>query len=254
MLLSSRDCDVGDAAMVGAMLEREQPDVVINAAGYTAVDKAESEPRLAERVNAQGPAHLARGDHRLLHVSTDFVFDGEKGRAYLPTDEARPLSVYGRTKLAGETPVLALGARGLVMRTSWVYAGEGGNFVKTMLRLMETRAEVAVVADQIAAPTWARGLARALWGVVDRPGMHGIHHWHDAGVASWYDFAMAIAEESRVQGLLSRPVSVRPIETKDYPTPARRPHFSLLDCTGTWQLLGTPPHWREQLQHMLAGT
>lgn len=252
--LASRQCDIGDESAVQAMLEREQPDVVINAAAYTAVDKAESEPALAERVNARGPQHLAQGGHRLLQVSTDFVFDGVQGRAYLPADAPNPLSVYGRTKLAGEAPVLALGAKGLVLRTSWVYSSAGSNFVRTMLRLMDSRPEIGVVADQIAAPTWARGLARALWRIVELPQLSGVHHWHDAGVASWYDFAVAIAEQGRVQGLLAKPVAVRPIATKDYPTPARRPGFSVLDCTDTWAALGTPPHWEVQLRQMLGGT
>jgi dTDP-4-dehydrorhamnose reductase len=252
VLQSSRQCDVGDPAAVRQLLEREQPDVVINAAAYTAVDKAESEPDRATRVNALGPRYLAEsGSHRLLQISTDFVFDGTKGSAYLPGDAPNPLSVYGRTKLEGEAPVVALGERGLVIRTSWVYSVEGSNFVKTMLRLMETRPEIGVVSDQIAAPTWARGLARALWRSVELPDVHGVQHWHDAGVASWYDFAVAIAEEAQTLGLLERPVLVKPIGSRDYPTPARRPAFSLLDCVETWKVLGTPPHWRAQLRQML---
>jgi dTDP-4-dehydrorhamnose reductase len=252
-LLAHRDCDIGDPASVRSMLERERPDVVINAAAYTAVDKAESEPEVAARNNALGPLNLAAGTHRLLQVSTDFVFDGAKGSAYLPDDATNPLCVYGRTKLEGEGPVLALGARGIVLRTSWVYSSEGNNFVKTMLRLMENRPEIGVVADQIAAPTWARGLAQALWRIVAKPDLHGIHHWRDAGVASWYDFATAIAEEAQSQGLLARPVKVKPIGTRDYPTPARRPAFSLLDCSATWGAIGTPPHWRTHLQQMFSG-
>lgn len=253
VLLASGDCDVGDAGVVASVLGREQPDVVINAAAYTAVDRAEEEPQRAERVNATGPANLAAaGVGRLIHVSTDFVFDGSRGSPWEPSDRPDPLSVYGRTKLAGETPVLALGDRGLVVRTSWVYSIFGGNFVKTMLRLMDSRPQVNVVADQIAAPTWARGLATALWRAVELPQLNGIHHWRDAGVASWYDFAVAIEEQARATGLLRKPVAVLPIGTKDYPTPARRPAFSLLDCTQTWRALDiTPPHWRHNLGRML---
>ena len=251
-LLNSRDCDITNAEAVAAMLRRERPDVVINAAAYTAVDRAESEPGMAERVNALGPANLATGGgHRVLHISTDFVFGGEGGRAWLPSDRPNPLSVYGRTKLAGETPVLARGPAGLVLRTSWVYAVAGNNFVRTMLRLMRERRDIGVVSDQIGAPTWAQGLARALWKIVDLPQLHGIHHWRDAGVASWYDFAVAIAEEGERRGLLPHAVSVRPIGTHEYPTPARRPSFSLLDCTETWQALGAPPHWRAHLNRVL---
>jgi dTDP-4-dehydrorhamnose reductase len=254
-VLLGRDCDIGDAGAVAAMFAREQPDLIINAAAYTAVDKAESEPEAAARVNALGPAHLAAaaGHARVLHVSTDFVFDGAQGRPYQPADAVNPLSVYGRSKLAGEGPVLALGTRGLVLRTAWVYSRFGGNFVKTMLRLMGERPQLRVVADQIGAPTWANGLARVLWRAAERPALHGLHHWRDAGTASWYDFALAIAEEGLAAGLLPRPVDVVPIRTSDYPTAARRPGFSLLDCSDTWQQLElTPPHWRVHLRAMLA--
>ena len=249
--LSSRDCDVGDAAAVTAVLRRENPDLIINAAAYTAVDKAESDQAAAARVNEAGPANLASHGIRVLHVSTDFVFDGSQGRPWKPDDAARPLSVYGLTKLAGEAPVLAMG--GLVLRTSWVYSTHGGNFVKTMLKLMATRPALRVVADQIAAPTWARGLAQVLWRCAQMPSIRGIQHWHDAGSASWYDFAVAIGEEACATGLLPREVPVAPITTADFPTPARRPAFSLLDCAETWRLLGeAPPHWRSQLRLMLA--
>jgi dTDP-4-dehydrorhamnose reductase len=253
-LLTSQDCDIGDPVAVSAMVVRERPQVIINAAAYTAVDKAETDSALATRVNARGPSHLAGAgtEFRLIHVSTDFVFDGTRARAYRPEDAPNPLSVYGRTKLEGEAPVRSRGARGLVLRTSWVYSVDGSNFVKTMLRLMSTRPELRVVADQIAAPTWAHGLAEALWRAVERPQLSGVHHWRDAGVASWYDFAVAIEEEARALGLLTQPVTVTPIETRDFPTPARRPGFSLLDCTQTWRELDmTPPHWRVNLRRML---
>ncbi|MGC4029184.1 MAG: dTDP-4-dehydrorhamnose reductase [Steroidobacteraceae bacterium] len=254
---TSRDCDIGDASAVSAAVARERPQVIINAAAYTAVDKAESDEAAAQRVNAQGPAHLAAAaastGARLLHVSTDFVFDGSQGHPWSPDDRTHPLSVYGRTKLAGEAPVLQLGAQGLVLRTSWVYSVFGGNFVKTMLRLMSSHPAVRVVADQVGAPTWARGLAEALWCAARKPGLHGLHHWRDAGAASWYDFAVAICEEGVAAGLLLRPVDIVPIQTQDYPTPARRPGYSLLDCTRTWRELDLmPPHWRSQLRRMLA--
>jgi dTDP-4-dehydrorhamnose reductase len=254
VLLTSQQCDVGDAAAVTSMLSRERPQTIINAAAYTAVDKAESDIDLAERVNIAGPRNLAAAlsGARLLHVSTDFVFDGRQGCPYKTTDATRPLSVYGRTKLAGEVPVLALGSRGLVLRTSWVYSIYGSNFVKTMLRYMATRPEMRVVADQVAAPTWARGLAEVLWHAVTLPELQGMQHWHDAGAASWYDFAVAIAEEAQAIGLLTNPVRIVPIQTSDYPLPAQRPSFSLLDCDSTWKEFKTlPPHWRVQLRSML---
>jgi dTDP-4-dehydrorhamnose reductase len=254
-LLARADCDIGDAVSVAAAVARVRPDIIINAAAYTAVDKAESEPVAAERINAQGPANLAAaaGGARLLHVSTDFVFGGEIGRPLRPEDPAAPQSVYASTKLQGEAPVLALGARGVVLRTSWVYSRFGGNFVKTMLKLMSSRTQLRVVADQVGAPTWAHGLAQALWRIAQRPAVSGLHHWRDAGAASWYDLAVATAEEALSLGLLPHAVQVEPIRTQDYPTPARRPSYSLLDCTETWrQLELTPPHWRVQLREMLA--
>jgi dTDP-4-dehydrorhamnose reductase len=254
-LTGSADCDVGDREAVAACAARIRPDLIVNAAAYTAVDKAESEPARAHAVNALGPMHLAdvAGDARLIHISTDFVFDGLQGRACQVTDAPAPLSVYGRTKLAGEAPVLALAARGLVLRTSWVYSRFGNNFVKTMLRLMRSRPELRVVADQIAAPTWAGGLARTVWRCAAMPQIAGMHHWRDAGCASWYDFAVAIEEEARAAGLLTTPVQVRPITAAEYPTPARRPGFSLLDCNHTWAALGeTPAHWRVSLRNMLS--
>ena len=253
--LTSAQCDIRDRAAVESLFARECPDVVINAAAYTAVDKAESEPQLAEQVNAQGPKNIAAaaGRARLLHVSTDFVFSGAQGRPWRTDDAPAPLSVYGRTKLAGEAPVLARGAGGLVLRTSWVYSAFGNNFVKTMLRLMSSRPEVRVVADQTGAPTWAASLAQALWLASRNPRVSGLHHWCDAGSASWYDFAVAIREEGRAVGLLLTDTSVLPIGTADYPTPATRPTYSLLDCTDTWRELGmTPPHWRVNLRRMLA--
>lgn len=253
--LAHAGCDIGDARAVAQVVAREQPDIIINAAAYTAVDRAEAEPEAAMRVNAAGPVALAAaaGSARLLHVSTDFVFDGDQGRPWRTDDATGPLSVYGRSKLAGEAPVLALGERGLVLRTSWVYSAYGNNFVKTMLRLMASRPVVRVVADQVGAPTWAAGLAAALWHAARDPAVHGLHHWRDAGAASWYDFAVAIAEEAATAGLLSQPVTIEPIPATDYPTPARRPAYSLLDCTQSWPVLGgVPPHWRSQLRRMLA--
>jgi dTDP-4-dehydrorhamnose reductase len=250
--LTSRECDVGDEAVVSATLRRESPDVIINSAAYTAVDKAESDLSAAVRVNTLGPAHLASHGNRLLHVSTDFVFDGASGRPLRPNDPTGPLSVYGSTKLAGEAHVTALGTRGLVMRTSWVYSTYGSNFVKTMLKNMATKSELRVVSDQFGAPTWARGLAEVLWRCVEMPALNGIHHWRDAGSASWYDFALAIGEEASGIGLLSGEIPILPIASDEYPTPATRPRFSLLDCSDTWKALGViPPHWRKQLRMML---
>jgi dTDP-4-dehydrorhamnose reductase len=164
-----------------------------------------------------------------------------------------PLGVYGASKLAGERRVIeVLGERFLILRTAWVYAATGRNFVRTMLRLMAERDRIQVVADQVGAPTWATSVAEALWGAVQKPEFTGIHHWTDAGVASWYDFAVAIAEEGHGIGLLPRAVEVESIATADYPTPARRPAYSVLDRSSAERALGfKPAHWRANLRKML---
>jgi dTDP-4-dehydrorhamnose reductase len=160
--------------------------------------------------------------------------------------------VYGASKLEGEQAALAtLGESATVLRTAWVYASHGKNFARTMLRLMAERDEVRVVADQVGTPTWARPLAEACWRAAGSRTVHGIHHWTDAGVASWYDFAVAIQEEALALGLLARGVPVRPIRTSDFPTPARRPSYSVLDKTATWAVLGPAAHWRVALRSML---
>jgi dTDP-4-dehydrorhamnose reductase len=250
------ELDIGDAAAVDAYIDAHRPGAIINAAAYTAVDKAETERDLARRVNAEGPANLARAaartGARLLHLSTDFVFDGQGSVPYRPGDATRPLSVYGETKLAGETAVLeALAERGLVLRTSWVYAARGKNFVLTMLRLMRERGTVRVVADQIGTPTSAGSIAGTLWAIVQQPNVSGLHHWTDAGVASWYDFAVAIADEW-ASATRAAAATVIPIATADYPTPAQRPRFSVLDKSSTIAALGrAPPHWRHNLRQVI---
>jgi len=249
--------DISDAWAVTALLDEERPDLLINAAAYTAVDRAENEREQAWAVNADGVANLgraaARAGTRMLHVSTDFVFAGEQSSPYLPTDCPHPLSVYGASKLAGEQELLAI-SRGeaLIMRTGWLYAAGGRNFVSTILRLLSEREEVRVVADQIGTPTWTRSLAEALWAAAARPTLRGIYHWSDAGVASWYDFAVAIQEEALRLGLLRRAVAICPIATADYPTPARRPPYSVLDKSASWRDLAQPArHWRVCLREML---
>ena len=254
--LHRSDLDVTDGASVASVLEREQPHLVINASAYTAVDRAESESDLAYRVNAEGPGHLALGCRetgaRLIHVSTDFVFDGSASRPYTPDAVTAPLGEYGRSKRAGELAVQAVLPDAFVIRTGWVYSAFGANFVKSMLRLMAEREELAVVADQVGTPTWAWGLAGALWRAAERPGLTGVYHWSDAGVCSWYDFAVAIFEEATVLGMLSRPVKIRPIPASDYPTPAQRPAYSVLEKADSWRDLEMEGvHWRQQLRAML---
>ncbi|HYM48447.1 MAG TPA: dTDP-4-dehydrorhamnose reductase, partial [Burkholderiaceae bacterium] len=231
---------------------------IINAAAYTHVDRAETEHQRAIAINADGPANLAAAarsvDARLIHVSTDFVFDGGSSRPYRPEDTAAPTSAYGLSKLEGERRVTAIGEqRVLIVRTAWLYAARGNNFVNTMLKLMRERQELRVVADQIGTPTWATTLARALWAAARRPALHGIYHWTDAGVASWYDFAVAIQEEALARKLLARAIPICPIRTEDYPTPAKRPAYSVLDKTRSVADFDMPlVHWRAALRQMFA--
>ncbi len=251
------DLDITDGKSIDARIKRIKPQVIINVAAYTAVDKAEQEQGAAYAVNADGAANLARAAQansaRLIHISTDFVFDGTKSMPYCPEDVPNPLSVYGASKLKGEQQVREITqGNALVIRTAWVYSSHGVNFVKTMLRLMREREQLGVVADQVGTPTWANGLAMTIWRFVEKVETKGLFHWTDAGVASWYDFAVAIQEEAIELGLLEKAIPVRPISTKQYPTPAMRPAYSVLDKTSTWATLEvTPRHWREMLRLML---
>jgi dTDP-4-dehydrorhamnose reductase len=256
---SRQELDISDARAVHAAVTAFKPEIIINAAAYTAVDQAESEPFLADAINAQAPQYLAEAAHtlddcRLIQLSTDYVFDGRDSDPYRPGDAPHPLSVYGRTKLAGETAVLGvLGNRAVVLRTAWVYAAQGRNFLLTMLRLMRECVAVRVVADQKGSPTAAFSIAGALWRLAELPRVRGILHWTDDGVASWYEFACAIAEDALRAGLLSRPVEVTPIATGDWPTAAHRPANSVLDTAASVVQLGLKPDpWRQNLRATLA--
>ena len=255
ILRTHAQLDIVDARAVGQVLAEIKPDWVVNAAAYTAVDRAEDEPAAARAINDTAVAELSeaaeRENARVLHLSTDFVFDGKAGRPYRPTDAAHPLNVYGATKRAGEQHVLESG-HGIVMRTSWVYASAGKNFVLTMLKLMKERDQLNVVCDQIGAPTWAMSAAAAVWGLIELGPESGIYHWADLGVASWYDFAVAIQEEALERGLLSHAAGIVPIPSSAYAARAMRPSFSVLDTSSTRALLKAPTlHWRESLRRML---
>jgi dTDP-4-dehydrorhamnose reductase len=248
--------DISDLTAVGSILGQVSPDLIINAAAYTSVDRAEREAESAFAANKTGPSNLAlvaqKVGARLLHISTDFVFDGRASSPYRPDHPLAPLGVYGQSKADGEAAMQANLPSALIVRTGWVYAAKGSNFLLTMLRLMRERPEVRVVADQIGTPTHADGLARAIWALA--VGKHqGILHYSDSGTASWYDFAVAIQEEALAQGLLENAIPIVPIRTQDYPTLAQRPAYSVLDKTDTIGLLGGPSaHWRQELRLALA--
>lgn len=254
---TSSALNIADANAVTEWFATNRPAGVINAAAYTGVDKAETDRETAVAANSTGPKLLAAACKELnipmVQVSTDFVFDGRSSTAYQPNHTTEPLGVYGVTKREGELAVLNTeGLNAAVIRTAWVYNANSPNFVNTMLRLMAEKDSLSVVADQIGTPTYVPGLAQACWVVLEKQ-LTGIFHWTDAGVASWYDFAVAIQEEAIAMGLLKQAIPIIPVTTADFPTPAARPAFSVLDKASTWYQLGiSPPHWRVRLREALA--
>ena len=260
---SRAELDLADSAACRRIVEEQRPEWVLNAGAYTAVDQAEQEPALAEAINAGAPAAFAAAlqqtGGRLLQLSTDFVFNGAQGHPYGPDQPRDPLGVYGASKARGEEAALQ-NPQARVLRTSWVYGPVGKNFCRTMLRLHAAKAAAGeplrVVADQVGCPTSTLTLAAACWraiGIAADPDGPQLLHWSDAGAASWYDFAVAIGELAQARGLLTGAASVEPITTADYPTPATRPSYSLLDCTASRQALGLPAlHWRDALAEVLA--
>lgn len=246
-----------------------RPQIVINAAAYTAVDRAESEPELAKSINAIAPGILAQEAQKLgstlIHISTDYVFDGWQSHPYQETDATNPKSVYGQSKLAGEQAIMETADSAakttalnyLILRTSWVYGTYGkSNFVKTMLRLGAERSEIRVVADQIGSPTWTGDLASSIAQLIPQlPSLDltGIYHYTNSGVASWYDFAVAIFEEAQQLNFPLKVERVVPITTAEYPTAAQRPAYSVLSGAKITKIIGSPaPHWRQALRQMLA--
>ncbi|MBB1304074.1 dTDP-4-dehydrorhamnose reductase [Pseudoalteromonas sp. SR43-5] len=262
----SKELDISNAEQVNELLITHSPDIVINAAAYTAVDKAETDTDTAYAVNEQGAANLANAckniDAKLIHISTDFVFDGTSTMPYTASDATNPLGVYGASKLVGEQAINEiLGSQATIVRTAWVYSVFGNNFVKTMLRLMAEKEQLGIVGDQVGTPTWAAGLANMLWALVAKASSEQILNtenkatilnWTDAGVASWYDFAVAIQELAIEQGLLTKSIPISAIPAASYPTPAKRPAFSVLNKAQTEEISGVKTvHWRAQLKAML---
>jgi dTDP-4-dehydrorhamnose reductase len=249
--------DLGKPDMIRQVMAEVKPDIVVNASAYTAVDKSESEPDLAMAVNGTGVGILAEETHklgaRLIHVSTDYVFDGTQSHPYQETDATNPIGVYGRSKLAGEEAIRQVGGDYIIIRTAWVYGvGGTGNFVKTMLRLGGSREELRVVGDQVGSPTWTKDLAEAIASTIQHCPESGIYHYTNSGVCSWYDFAIAIFEEAKALGFPLQVQRVAPITTAEYPTPAKRPAYSVLSHRKISAVMGTyPPHWRQALRNML---
>jgi dTDP-4-dehydrorhamnose reductase len=257
--------DLEDAASIRQVVRQVQPDIIVNAAAYTAVDRAESEPERAIAINGTAPIILAEEAQKLgaalIHVSTDYVFDGQKNTPYLEEDAPHPVGAYGQSKWLSEKGIQQSCGRYVILRTAWVYGvGGKGNFVKTMLRLGADREELRVVVDQVGSPTWTGDLAGAVAQFIPhlcpatdtQSPITGIYHFTNSGAISWYDFAVAIFEEATTLGFPLKLQRVVPITTAEYPTPASRPAYSVLSNKKTSTLLGSyAPHWRQGLRQML---
>ncbi|MBA52910.1 MAG: dTDP-4-dehydrorhamnose reductase [Pseudomonadales bacterium] len=253
---SRSELDLSKVTNIVPYIKDISPQYVINLSAYTAVDKAESEVELAHTINEHAVASIAQAcrdiDCPLLHVSTDFVFGGDKSEPYAVDAACQPIGAYGKSKWAGEQAIARYKPQGsIIIRTAWLYSDVGANFMLSMLRLMNQRDKLGIVSDQIGTPTSAHSLARIIVRFLQQGG-NGIYHWTDAGVASWYDFAVAIYEEGLVRGLVPPGVSIAPITTAEYPTPASRPAFSVLDKSRTYDAVQAPKiHWREELRQVL---
>lgn len=251
VFLSSGDVDISKSQLIESSFQRYKPDVVINCAAYTLVDQAEDEHKRAALINTESPGFIAEACRRygslLIHISTDFVFDGIKALLLKETDATNPLSVYGRTKLDGEKEIMEKTERYVILRTSWLYSGYGHNFVKTMLRLGKERRRLGVVADQIGTPTYALDLAQAILNIIVLDTTkYGIYHYSNEGVASWFDFAHAVFRFSNMK------VKVSPLSTDQFPTKAVRPAFSVMDKTKIKAVFGLNiPHWQDSLESFL---
>lgn len=243
--------DITNPEAIDRFVMENEIDGIINCAAYTAVDKAESDTELATLLNATAPGYLAQAIEKrggfLVQVSTDYVFDGTHHTPYLPDDETCPDSVYGSTKLAGERNAMAACGKVMVIRTAWLYSAYGNNFVKTMLRLGKEKTELGVIYDQIGTPTYAADLASVIMVAINAGIVPGIYHFSNEGVTSWYDFTKAI---HRIAGIKS--CHVKPLHTEEYPTPARRPHYSVLDKTKLKETYHIEiPHWEESLERCM---
>ncbi len=248
--------DLTQSVQIRQLIAAAKPDIIVNAAAYTAVDKAETEPEIAFAVNAIAPQMIAEEAQKLgtflLHISTDYVFDGTQNIPYTEEDVTNPLSVYGKSKLTGEIGIQKSCDRYLILRTAWVYGVFGkSNFVKTMLRLGQEREQLRVVSDQVGSPTWSKDIADVIAQLILTDG-RGIYHFTNSGIASWYDFAVAIFEEAKSIGFPVKIQSVVPITTAEYPTPAKRPAYSVLSGKKVTATVGNyPPYWRNSLRQML---
>tara|TARA_R110002110_G_scaffold414951_1_gene647013 strand:+ start:301338 stop:302234 length:897 start_codon:yes stop_codon:yes gene_type:complete len=249
------EADICDQQQLQNLFEELQPSCIINTAAYTQVDAAEQHPEMAFAVNADAPGLIAATCPeacRIIHISTDFVFDGLKQQAYSPEDEGRPVNVYGLSKLQGEENILLRRPDSLILRTAWLYSGEGKNFLTTMLRLMSEKESLDVVDDQRGTPTSVNSLAHVIWRFVAKHDLQGIYHWTDQGEASWFEFACEIQRQALALGLLEKQIPVHPVTTDEYPTPAKRPANSVLDKEETCKIIQYKGNvWQQELESVL---
>ena len=259
-----KECDLAQSAMIDALLDRVKPDIIVNPAAYTSVDKAESEPTVAHAINAQAPKTLARQASRrnipIIHFSTDYIFDGTKEEPYVEDDPANPKSVYGKTKWLGEEAVRSNAAKHVILRTSWVFGAHGVNFLKTMLKLSKERDKMSIVSDQIGAPTSARMLAEVTAEIVKQLlqefsyRKYGTYHLVADGETCWYGYAKYVVEQANALGMETKldPKNIKSIKTKDFPLPAARPANSRLDTTKVKETFGiTLPTWQSEVDLVL---
>jgi dTDP-4-dehydrorhamnose reductase len=247
-----QDLDITDQDALASFFKDNNIELCINCAAYTAVDKAETERALCDKINIEGPANLAKAcaknNARLIHISTDFVFSGESFIPLIETKKTDPVNFYGLSKLNGELALSKELKEHFIIRTSWLYSTHGGNFVKTMIKLGESKPKLNIIVDQIGSPTYAFDLANAIMSIVEsHSSAFGVYHYSNEGIASWYDFTSAIFEYSNIKTLIS------PIPTSEYPTPAKRPHYSVMDKSKIKEAFNiTIPHWRSSLKECLS--
>lgn len=257
LCLGREQLNITDKTSLLKQLSQQNANVIINASAYTAVDKAETDRQAAYSINTHAVENLAFVCKELslhfIHISTDFVFDGKKSSPYLPLDHKNPIGIYGKSKSDGEDIITQIiPNNSCIIRTSWVYSSHGNNFVKTMLQLMDSKPELSIISDQIGTPTYAKDLAKTcVYAAINK--VNGIQHWTDSGVASWFDFAVAIQELALEKGLLRKAIPIKPVRTADYPTLADRPSYSVLDKTSIESVFPelSLVHWRTQLSFMM---
>lgn len=251
IFVDREEMPLDDLTQVLSVIENVNPDLIISGGAYTAVDKAESEAELVDIINHQAVARMAewakQNNRKLIHISTDYVFQGTSSTPLKENEQTNPINVYGLTKQKGEEAIISSDADAVIIRTAWVYSSYGANFVKTMIRLMTDREEISVIGDQVGSPTYAHDLAQAILKIVHSDGwVKGIYHFSNEGEISWYDFAIAIKE------LKNLDCYIKPITTAEYPTAAKRPSYSLLDKTKIKQTFGVAvPEWKQSLSNML---